>query len=421
MSDYFDRIERQLVRSVKAGVPRSSRFPIRLQHLAPIAAVLVVVAVAGVFLGARGRGPGGSAPTGHGLRIVFTASVLDPRSPAGPAIERSIRILRVRLHSLFHDVEVTRAGNRISVVLPEASSSSRGRIVALAAPGRLAFYDWEANALTPNGRRVASQLQAHNSSAFTISQGSGSAASGDAGAGSMNLYDAVKLAAQQPAQLTPDSAQRGSQYYMFGDPGSAACATAAKDQGTTTRVPGVHCLLAGPQGNQSDLLSALPRGVARGQELVIKPGTVLLQAADSTAGHHTSFADPKAEFFVLRDRVWLVGDEVTHPRQRRDQSGSPDLTFSLTSKGAEAFHKATSAIAHRGNLVSGLGQTLNQHFAVALDGKLLTVPQIDFKTYPDGIPGRNGADIAGGFTTQAARDLATVLAFGPLSVYLKTQ
>jgi preprotein translocase subunit SecD len=205
---------------------------------------------------------------------------------------------------------------------------------------------------------------------------------------------------------------------MFGDPGSAACAIAANDQGTTP-APGVHCLLSGPQANQTDLLSALPRGVATGQELVVKPGTVVLQATDPNPGHHTSFAGPNTQFYVLRDRGWLVGDQITNPKQSTDQSGSPDLAFSFTPTGAHAFQTGTAAIAHRGTQASGLGQTLNQHFAVALDHKLLTVPQIDFKTYPDGISGRDGADIAGGLTTQSARDLATVLAVGSLSVNLE--
>ena len=77
----------------------------------------------------------------------------------------------------------------------------------------------------------------------------------------MTLYDAVKLASKQPAQVSADNARRGSQYYMFGAPGSAACATAAKAQGKTP-TPGVHCLLSGPDDNQQDLLSGLPAGVS---------------------------------------------------------------------------------------------------------------------------------------------------------------
>ena len=236
----------------------------------------------------------------------------------------------------------------------------------------------------------------------------------------MTLYDAVKLASKQPPNQSADNARLGPQYYMFGAPGSAACAALAKAQGKTPS-PGVHCLLSGPDDNQQDLLSGLPNGVSasEGQQLVVPPGTVVLQAADPNANKQTNPNDPNAQFYVLKDHVSLFGNEITNPQQSTDQGGSPDVTFSFNSKGNKAFEDVTSTIAHRGDLVSGLGQTLNQHFAVALDNKLVTVPQIDFKTYPDGIQGGGGADITGGFTIQSAQDLATQLRLGALPINLK--
>lgn len=65
-----------------------------------------------------------------------------------------------------------------------------------------------------------------------------------------------------------------------------------------------------------------------------------------------------------------------------------------------------------------MGNLLNQNFAAALDNQLISVPSIDYKTYPDGIPGGQGADLTGGFTIQSARTLATLLRYGPLSVNL---
>jgi SecD/SecF fusion protein len=108
-----------------------------------------------------------------------------------------------------------------------------------------------------------------------------------------------------------------------------------------------------------------------------------------------------------------------NPQQSTDQGGNPDVSFSFTSNGGKAFQNVTSTIAKRGELVSGLGQTLNQHFAVALDDKLITVPQIDFKTYPEGIVGETGADITGGLTIQSAQDLATQLRLSGLPVLLE--
>src|SRR5262249_5606370 len=168
------------------------------------------------------------------------------------------------------------------------------------------------------------------------------------------------------------------------------------------------------------LLSGLPAGVtaSEGEQLVVPPGTIVLQAADPNANQQTNPNDPNAQFYVLKDNVSLFGNEITNPQQSTDQGGSPDVSFGFNSKGQNAFQNVTSDIAHRGDLVSGLGQTLNQHFAVALDNKLVTVPQIDFKTYPDGIQG-GGADITGGFTIQSAQDLATQLRLGALPINLK--
>jgi SecD/SecF fusion protein len=333
------------------------------------------------------------------------------------ALQRAVDIMRQRVDQLgVSEPQIQTAGQNISVGLPDVKDIARAeKIVGTTA--RLEFYDWEANALTPNGKSVASQLTLQDPTAAQISQG-GSSAPGQ-GAGAMTLYDAVKLAAKQPSRVSQNNARRGPQYYMFGAPGSAACAAAAKAQGKTP-TPAAHCLLSGPDDTQQDLRSGLPAGVSasQGQMLVVPPGTVVLQAADANAKHQTNFNDPGAQFYVLADNVALFGNDIKDPQQSTDQSGSPDVTFSLTSIGAKAFQNVTSTIAHRGDRVSGLGQQLNQHFAVALDNKLIEVPQIDFKQYPDGIQG-GGADITGGFTIQSAQDLATQLRLGALPINLK--
>ena len=418
MSDYFDRVERQLVRKVQAGVPHRSRFGVRFEYAALAASLIVVVAVLGVFLGVRGSGSTGTAADGRGISIVFSASPLNPGSPLGPSIQRSINTLRERYHSAFHGVKVSPSGYEVVAVVPNASRVSRARIVALAAPARFEFYDWEANALTPSGKTVASRLRAQDATALQISQG-GSGGPGAPGAGSMPLYNAVKLASKQPAQVSADNAGKGSEYYMFGPPGSPACNAAAKFYGTTF-MPRAHCILSGPDNNTPDLLSGLPPRVSasQGTQIVVPPGTVVLQATDPNAGQPTNFRSPNAQFYVLKDHVALSGDDITNPRPGTDSGGTPDVEFGFTSKGSRAFHTVTGTIARRGTTVSGLSQKLNQHFAVALDNKLITVPSIDFNTYPEGIPGNNGADITGGFTTRSAMDLATLLRFGPLGVNL---
>jgi preprotein translocase subunit SecD len=130
-------------------------------------------------------------------------------------------------------------------------------------------------------------------------------------------------------------------------------------------------------------------------------------------------ASPAACFYVLRDHPVLDERQITDPHVARSADGSPDVEFGFTPPGVRAFGRVTAEIAHRGAAVSSLGESLNQHFAVALDTRLVTVPSIDFHTYPHGISGSGGADIVAGFTPSSARDFAILLRYGPLPVSLQ--
>jgi SecD/SecF fusion protein len=337
------------------------------------------------------------------------------------ALSRAVDIMRQRVDQLgVAEPEIqTTGGNEITVGLPNVQNTARAeKLVGTTA--RLAFYDWEANALTPNGKTVASQLQVQDPNASAISQGSQSAPPGNPGAGSMSLYDAVKLASKQTSEPAPDNARDGPQYFMFGKPGSAACAAAAKAQGTTP-TPGARCLLSGPDDTREDLLQGLPAGVtqADGEILTVPQGIVVLQAVPSSFTKPLAWGDPAGQYFVLKDHVALFGNDISNPQQSTDPSGQPDVAFGFAGHGKGAFENVTRTISHRGQVNSPFNQQQNQHFAVALDTQLITVPQIDFKQFPDGIPADTGASITGGFTISSAQDLATQLRLGALPIKLK--
>ncbi len=398
--------------------------------LVPVVGVLVVALVVAAFVGLHASGSS-STPSSHGavgsrhgsVQLVYSAEP-SPQVPVVTrgALERTVDVMRERLRAIGMGgahVSVSRA-NEITVVLPNARNIAQAERAA-GTTAQLTFYDWEANVLTPNGKTVASQLQAQDPTAIAISQGSGSVSPGSPGAGSMGLYAAVRLASKQPHEASPFNSQVVSQYWMFGAPGSAACAAAARAHGSTV-ASGQHCLLSGPDDNLNDLKAGVPAGVSasEGQILSVPRGTVLLQAIPASFAHPVPVGDPDAQFFVLKDDVALWGSEITNPRQRTDpDSGTPDIVFGFTSKGRSEFHKVTAQIARRGSLVSGLGETLNQHFAVVLDGQLITVPFIDYKQYPDGINGDSGGDISGSFTITSAQTLANVLRLGALPLNLK--
>jgi SecD/SecF fusion protein len=338
------------------------------------------------------------------------------------ALERTVEVMRQRLRALgIGAARVSVSGaNEIALSLPNARNNAQAER-EVGRTTQLTFYDWEANALTPNGKTVASQLLAQFPTAMVISQGSGSGPPGSPGAGSMRLYQAVQLASEQPYRASPDNSRIGSQYWLFGAPGSAACAIAARDQGTVPSV-GQHCLLSGPDETLNDLKAGLPAGVSasEGQILTVPRGTVVLQAIPASFADPVPIGDPNAQFFVLKDHVALGSSDITSPQQSTDpNTGRPIITFGFNSKGKTEYQNVTAQITRRGSLVSGRGQSLNQHFAVALDNQLITVPYIDYKQYPDGINGDAGADISGSFTTTYAQDLANELRLGALPLNLK--
>jgi preprotein translocase subunit SecD len=237
----------------------------------------------------------------------------------------------------------------------------------------------------------------------------------------MTLFEAVKLASSQSAAPTaPKLSRFGPEYYSFGASRSRACATTARDRGTVP-LAGESCYLAGPATTRSALRSELPRGVAASAAVVLKvpQGLVVVQAANQSG---IGIGAAAARFFVLRDRVAVSGAQLTDPRVS-SEAGQPVVQFGFTARGAKAFQSSTAAISKRGETVSsGTGNApLFQHFAVTFDGALLTVPQIDFVKYPDGVVetgGRNGAEIFAS-SAQQARRVVNALRLGPLPLALQ--
>ena len=395
--------------------------------------VLVVAAVMAVACGGGGKTPAGS---GAGHRMVATGVLLTfgavptPQSPGidSTVMQQAASVVRGRLDAVAPGAQVSTRGHELVVRVGgqvrtggAQTFPSVAEVVSLVGTtARLLLYDWEANALTPSGKPVASVLLTRDPSALAISQAAGSQAPGSPGAASMPLYQAVKLAAKQPTQASSTNARLGPEYFAFGAPGSSACARAYHG----SQIVGQHCYLAGPQDNLSALHAAMPTGVSTSsngvQTLAVHQGWVVLQALPSDAfSQALPWSNPSAQYYVLRDRVALFGNEITNPQQSTAQTGQPFVTFGFTGAGRNAYKTVTAQVAHRGALVSGSGQTLNQHFAYALDTQLLSVQLIEFKVFPNGISGESGAGIFGAFTRTSARELAAELRLGPLPVNLR--
>ena len=137
--------------------------------------------------------------------------------------------------------------------------------------------------------------------------------------------------------------RKGNLYYLFGAPGSTACATAAKDQHTVP-VKGQWCYLAGLNGDPTiaDLQAeTLPAGVtfSEGKVLTVPQGWVVLQAANPTPTDTIKPTSPNAEFFVLKDQPALNGTQISNPTASTS-GGQP--TCSSASRTGAGRHSRTS-------------------------------------------------------------------------------
>src|SRR6202020_2472193 len=144
-----------------------------------------------------------------GTQLVYQGEP-SPQTPkvTQDALNRAVDIMRQRVDSLgVSEPEIQTTGsNLITVGLPDVQDTARAES-EVGTTAQLYFYDWEANALTPNGKTVAEQLQTQDTQATTVSQGTSFAAPGTPNAGSMSLYDAVKLASEQPEHASANNAR----------------------------------------------------------------------------------------------------------------------------------------------------------------------------------------------------------------------
>ncbi len=328
-----------------------------------------------------------------GVELVYQAKP----TPAQPdvtqeALDRAIDIMRERVDQLgVAEPEIQRSGNdQIAVGLPDVKNAERAqRQVGRVA--QLFFYDWEANVLGPNLRPDPSNQEV-----------TGGQAAGQSGG--LPLYEAVKRASERPPVRDGDNTNNDV-YYLFGPAPQ-------------------HRLLAGPEESEADLVSELPgrKRPPKSEVLKINTGTLVVKAEkpdDAAKGTPDTY-------YVLDDDPALSGTDIKDPEQSTDQgaagTGQPIVTFDFTGEGRKKWEKVTREIAQRGLSLQVPGQPPEasfQHFAAVLDQDLITVPFISFVDNPDGIDGRNGSQIEGGFTIRTAQDLAQLLKTGALPLKLE--
>jgi SecD/SecF fusion protein len=373
-----------------------------------------------------------------GVELVYKASPNHETPVITPAaLQRAVDVMNNRVNQLgvSQPVITTDGKDLIDVQLPDVSNVAQAEKL-VGKTSQLFFYDWEGSLINPTTKApVAGGVLTQDPTALALSQGDATAGIGPGAStsatGAISFYSAVKLASTlKPAKGSSDTSGFGNQFFMFGNPGSRACAAFAAAQSTPGHTvkpqKGVHCLIASVQGQNLSKASAiaqmranLPAAEYTGTQVLEVPnGIQVLQASPNNFAKWPKYGSPDAGYYVIRDQVVLRGDQISNPQASTDQTGAPDVTFGFQKNGANLFQQITGRIAVRGKLDSPPGAHDPQHFAIALDNQLISVPSIDYKTFPDGIPSDNGSEITGGFTSTTAQQLATQLRLGALPVKL---
>jgi hypothetical protein len=327
------------------------------------------------------------------------------------SLSAAIEIMRARLAAL----DLTQSSIRIvgvdeiEAVLPDVGNAAPAQ-EELGKTGQLYFYDWEPNVIGRSGNPVPNEGIATGD---TTTTGPGGVTAG------LLEYQAVLRAARRPAILrktdttwglgcTPRQ-EHGCLY------GSWYLLDAARE-----------AVLRGPVDTSQDLYADrhAPPAAARPRAVRVNPGTVLVQAHPVEDENTGRVINPSPNgWYVLNDDPALSGADIMNPAQSNDEvTGQPNVTFGFTPYGKVAFERLTREVAHRGQeaQVPGVSkEAAQQHFAIVLDGQLISVPSIDYARYPEGIDASNGSEISGGLTIASARSLANELQSGPLPVKLE--
>jgi SecD/SecF fusion protein len=372
-----------------------------------IAASAAVIAVKKTRLGLDLKG---------GVELVYQGKPTAQSKVDAESLNRAIDIMRKRVDQLgVAQPEIQRSGaDEIDVALPNVSNASRAQD-EVGKTAQLFFYDWEPNVIGVDGKPSPSE----------------STATGGVNAGSASVglveYQAVLRAAKRPAILRANDTTLA--------PGCTPQQVGGCIYGSWYLLDTKHekMLCSGgkpicaPEETERNLYADnyKPPADAKVTAVRVNPGTLVAQARplENVAGKVTQ-PSPNS-FYVINDNPVLTGADIRNPQQGFDEggggTGAPNVTFGFTSHGQSVFQRVTKEIAQRGQeaQLPGVGkEAAQQHFAVMLDGQLITAPSIDYTRYPEGIDATNGSQISGGFTITSAQNLANELQSGSLPIKL---
>jgi len=341
-----------------------------------------------------------------GVELVYQAKPTAASKVTSESLERAINIMRKRVDQLgVAQPEIQSSGNdQIDVALPDVSNAGRAQN-EVGKTAQLYFYDWEPSVIGPTGNPAPTEP--------TVT---GGREAGSSVAGLLEYQAVLRAAKRAPILRKSDTTwERG-------------CTPKQEKNciyGSWFLLDTKHeKVLRGFEELEHNLFTDLPKlePGAKLKAVRVNPGTVIVQARPTENGAGKVINASPNSWYVLNDDPVLEGSSTTNPLQGNDEaSGQPNVTFGFTSHGKSVFERVTKQIAHRGQEAQLPGvskESALQHFAIVLDGQLITVPSIDYQKYPEGIDAATGSQISGGFTITSAQNLANELQSGALPLRL---
>jgi SecD/SecF fusion protein len=382
-----------------------------------------------------------------GVELVYEGQPT-PQVPdvTAQAIDDAIETIRKRTDALgVSEPEIQRAGARqISIGLPDVDNADRA-IQQVGTTAQLQFYDWEPNIRGNQGPDAPY-------------------------AGSSALFDAVEVASKgrprpDPTDIPPGGASDEVERRFDGDEKRIQRYYDERNdthEGRYYLFNGDEELIAGPDSSCEELLSdfesvqgpkrkpkQIPKSSVCREQLAATPvgradadspqstatrkggppaGSTILEVPRGVVVVEAPRSETQPEdvftYFVIEDDSELSGSDIKNPEQNFDQrTNEPIVTMDFTDDGRQAFANVTKRIAERGaNILlppGGDRERTLQRFAITLDDKIVSLATIDYRENPEGIDGRNGAQINGIGNIQQTQDLAESLRIGALPIELK--